>query len=71
MAKPMKRAKELQVFVDDLIRSVTGKSNSESIKADLCVFCGKEAKTFRDDLSLKEYTISGLCQSCQDDVFRK
>jgi len=25
---------------------------------------------FRDDLSRKEYTISGLCQTCQDAVFK-
>ena len=24
---------------------------------------------FRDDLSRKEYSISGLCQDCQDEVF--
>ena len=24
---------------------------------------------FRDDLSKKEYTISGLCQACQDAIF--
>jgi hypothetical protein len=24
---------------------------------------------FRDELSAKEYTISGLCQDCQDDFF--
>lgn len=27
--------------------------------------------TFRDDLSYKEFTISGLCQKCQDSVFGK
>jgi len=25
---------------------------------------------FRDALSSKEYTISGLCQDCQDDIFK-
>ena len=24
---------------------------------------------FRDDLSCKEFEISGLCQACQDDIF--
>ena len=24
---------------------------------------------FRDELSRKEFEISGLCQSCQDDIF--
>ena len=37
-----------------------------------CPFCGKVIDVdheFRDELSLKEYHISGLCQSCQDEVF--
>ena len=38
-----------------------------------CPFCGKEINPetdFRDDLSRKEYTISGMCQDCQDDFFQ-
>lgn len=27
------------------------------------------ADTFRDELSAKEYRISGLCQACQDDFY--
>ena len=26
---------------------------------------------FRDDLSWKEYEIAGMCQSCQDKVFKE
>ncbi len=47
-------------------------SEVKDIEAGLCPFCKKEIKVnqFRDRLSLKEYHISGLCQSCQDDVFK-
>ena len=31
--------------------------------------CGKEVTGFRDDLSRREFGISGLCQECQDQVF--
>ena len=34
--------------------------------------CGKQIRfdsEFRDELSLKEFEISGLCQECQDSVF--
>jgi len=33
--------------------------------------CGKPVNglDFKDDLSAKEYLISGLCQECQDSVF--
>jgi hypothetical protein len=31
--------------------------------------CGRSALRFRDDVSRREYGISGLCQECQDSVF--
>ena len=31
--------------------------------------CGKPITVFRDELSKKEYGISGLCQQCQDELF--
>ena len=36
-----------------------------------CPFCCMDVvlEEFRDDLSLREYKISGLCQSCQDSMF--
>lgn len=39
------------------------------VKAGKCPFCKTQVTGFRDLLSLKEYNISGLCQSCQDDFF--
>lgn len=38
----------------------------------LCPICGKSIDfdiEFKDALSRKEYSISGLCQACQDKVF--
>lgn len=37
----------------------------------LCPFCKEPIKMedFKDALSRKEYTISGLCQCCQDKMF--
>lgn len=39
----------------------------------LCPFCALPADemTFIDDLSRKEFAISGLCQHCQDKTFGK
>jgi hypothetical protein len=45
------------------------KGRREAIVARICVECKTEIETFRDKISMKEYGISGLCQSCQDDVF--
>lgn len=36
-----------------------------------CPICEEKINLndFRDDLSLKEFIISGLCQKCQDKIF--
>ena len=35
----------------------------------LCPVCKKKVGPFKDDLSYKEFKISGLCQGCQDYFF--
>jgi hypothetical protein len=40
-----------------------------AIKEHKCALCGEDAGEFKDELSKKESGISGMCQSCQDDVF--
>ena len=51
------------------IKDIFGFNRVNSISNDTCVSCKKEAREFIDPLSRKEYTISGLCQTCQDNVF--
>ena len=51
-----------------------GGNRKETIRQNKChgVFgCGKDVspEEFRDEQSLTEYRISGLCMSCQDDFF--
>ena len=41
----------------------------ERMAAGVCVICKKPIAGFRDELSEKEYRISGMCQECQDSVF--
>lgn len=38
-------------------------------KKPVCPSCQKKITTFTDDQSIKEFTISGLCQECQDKTF--
>lgn len=40
-----------------------------AIIADLCVVCSLDAVDFKDDVSRREYGISGMCQRCQDEFF--
>lgn len=50
----------LRALLEDLAPYKTG-----------CATCGQfvEPDDFKDALSEKEYTISGMCQECQDSVF--
>jgi len=43
----------------------------DRIEEGRCPFCGVvvNPSDFRDELSKKEWKISGLCQKCQDKVF--
>lgn len=38
-------------------------------EARACTVCGKSVGGFKDELSAKEFTISGFCQACQDKTF--
>lgn len=55
--------------INDLLKAVFGKDREETIRGGLCMTCEAKADAFRDDLSRREYTISGMCQACQDGVF--
>lgn len=45
----------------------------ETVEKGNCPFCGEHVNLdeFRDELSRKEFQISGICQKCQDDFFGK
>ena len=58
--------------IDQFITKATGIQRRESIKKEVCSICHKKVDLeidFRDRISLKEYSISGMCQECQDKVF--
>ncbi|MBD36251.1 MAG: hypothetical protein CL512_05730 [Actinobacteria bacterium] len=57
--------------VDHAITAIFGFDRKENIKAKQCVFCGTQVEldSFKDEVSLKEFHISGMCQPCQDKVF--
>lgn len=67
MVKPSEKSPKITTFLENSFGRTT------AIESDRCIpepmGCGGPAIEFRDDLSRKEYTISGLCQECQDEVF--
>jgi len=54
---------------DELSLKMFGRSSSLAFAAHQCVACGGSAEFFKDELSVKEYLISFLCQDCQNSVF--
>lgn len=40
------------------------------IAKGLCVSCESEILVFNDKISQDEYAISGMCQKCQDEVYK-
>jgi len=67
MAEPSKKAQEIEDLIDAI--NPSGRKRVDSIKHDICSWCGKPATEFRDELSRIEYTLSGFCQECQDKMF--
>ena len=63
------KSPEMVNALDDLSLNIYGRSRSLAKAGNSCVSCGKDASEFRDELSRREYGISGLCQKCQDMVF--
>tara|TARA_R110000824_G_scaffold180869_1_gene361400 strand:+ start:548 stop:778 length:231 start_codon:yes stop_codon:yes gene_type:complete len=55
--------------IEQMLTKLTGVSRVGAVAEASCATCKGEASSFRDALSKKEYTISGMCQSCQDSIF--
>jgi len=61
--QPAPKSKEISQFFDDTL------DRTEKIKSSVCVTCNGTIVKFRNEISKKEYTLSGMCQVCQDDFF--
>lgn len=55
----------------DIIKKVFGDNIINQIENSICPICKEKINMndFRTNLDIKEYTISGLCQKCQDRIF--
>tara|TARA_R100000278_G_scaffold117552_1_gene97583 strand:+ start:433 stop:657 length:225 start_codon:yes stop_codon:yes gene_type:complete len=61
---------EKSSVIEKLLTEINGgKSRRAYIHADKCVRCGEDATYFLDEVSRREYAISGWCQHCQDEMF--
>lgn len=57
-------------MLDEMMRKVFPEQMERRDNGE-CPFCGKkiDPAEFRDELSRREFDISGMCQACQDDFF--
>jgi len=57
--------------IDNFLKNELGYDRKGSIEKNVCAVCYEPVDEFKfkDELSLKEYRISGMCQSCQDKIF--
>jgi len=59
--------------MESALSSIFGVDRVQVISDGNCISCDEardlKASSFRDDISRKEYSISGMCQSCQNDIF--
>ena len=70
MPLPSKKSNQVENALSELSQMAGfPRDRYTAILTDKCVSCNRNAKEFTDDLSRKEYTISGFCQVCQDSVF--
>jgi hypothetical protein len=60
---------KLEQFKEDMAMEMFGRSRTVAMHNDQCVKCGEFNLEFNDELSRREYAISGLCQCCQDMIF--
>ena len=67
--KNQPKSKTLQETKDLVSNAIFGTTKDVAVAANTCISCKGKAESFRDSVSLCEYKISALCQSCQDKVF--
>ena len=65
----MPRPTTKSTAMNKLLSTIAGKDREYTIRASKCMTCSEPDMDFKDSLSVKEYTISGMCQRCQDEVF--
>lgn len=56
-------------LTDQMVIGKHGIKAGDLIDQGRCPCCAKVVRNFKDELSRREFKISGLCQRCQDEVF--
>ena len=68
--KPIEpKAPGVENVLEKLGEMAFGRSRKNSMRDGTCVSCGEQITGFKDEISSREYEITGFCQSCQDKFF--
>ena len=62
----------MKEFTKQLLEAFGFNDQLENAKAGKCAWCGSDKvkpEDFKDEISKKEFQISGFCQKCQDETF--
>lgn len=63
--KPMdQKTEEMKDFIEGVFPGT-----AQAIAENKCPMCKKPIGEFKNEISKREYLISGMCQACQDEVF--
>lgn len=57
---------DLNTFKDGLAIDLFGITTAKAIRKKICIDCKKPMKSFENKFEMKEWAISGLCNSCFD-----
>ena len=64
------KTKAMENFLSGFTTQMFGTNYTECKDNNQCITCGEPADNFTDELSRKEFQISAMCQTCQDNIFR-
>ncbi len=60
-------------LVEQILEEYSGlfmaQPRSQALKTNTCVKCTKPATEFTDESSKREYSISAMCEACQNQYF--
>lgn len=71
MTEFTKKSPEIERLMEDVSKAAGGSGRRTSGKCPTCAREFDPDAEFVDDLSRREYRISGMCQECQDSVFNQ
>jgi len=57
-------------LIEEANMHIYGRTRKSAVETETCIRCGLKCHGFIDDESAEDYSATGLCQRCQDGLFR-